>query len=166
MPYGNPEINKFVSKKMDCFQCNWKCKYGDYRCIKDITVDEMFEEVKKMITELLKMNHQNFLTIKRKYKLNISSLILTICFFLTIIIYNYILVNNPILFFIGFSSILSTWLAYYYPTITIVLLITFGQIVQFEFEKFIQSFSGLPLGNLNLRFSDPNSVWNNNYTNN
>ncbi len=35
-PWGNNENLHWLNKKMDCFQCNWKCKYGDYRCVKNI----------------------------------------------------------------------------------------------------------------------------------
>ena len=35
-PWGNNENVHWLNKKMDCFQCNWICKYGDYRCVKNI----------------------------------------------------------------------------------------------------------------------------------
>lgn len=35
-PWGNKENVHWLNKKMDCFQCNRKCKYGDYRCVKNI----------------------------------------------------------------------------------------------------------------------------------
>jgi len=42
MPYS--KLTKMVYKKMDCFGCNWKCKYGkDIKCIKAISF-EMVEE--------------------------------------------------------------------------------------------------------------------------
>ena len=32
-PYGNPDINIWLSHSMDCFGCNWKCPFGEPYCI-------------------------------------------------------------------------------------------------------------------------------------
>ena len=42
------EVNflpKVIYKKMECFDCNWKCKYNDipWRCIKNIGVDDLIK---------------------------------------------------------------------------------------------------------------------------
>jgi len=49
MPYGDMRKNRFVYKKMDCFQCNWKCIYSEKRCITEITVHEVIKEVKYVL---------------------------------------------------------------------------------------------------------------------
>jgi len=54
MPYGNKVKNKFIYKKMDCFQCDWQCIYPEKRCVTEITTKEVFDEVKKL---LISKNH-------------------------------------------------------------------------------------------------------------
>lgn len=44
----NNEVNflpEVIYKKMECFDCNWKCKYNDipWRCIKNIGVDDLIK---------------------------------------------------------------------------------------------------------------------------
>ncbi len=48
-PYGNLKKNRIVYKKMDCFGCNWKCIYDDSKCIKNITVDEVFNNIERLL---------------------------------------------------------------------------------------------------------------------
>jgi ADP-heptose:LPS heptosyltransferase len=38
----------------DCFQCYWNCKYGDTRCVKEISVEEMKKNVNYLYN---KINH-------------------------------------------------------------------------------------------------------------
>jgi ADP-heptose:LPS heptosyltransferase len=33
MPYGDRRVHKYLSRRMSCFNCDWKCRYGDYRCV-------------------------------------------------------------------------------------------------------------------------------------
>jgi len=35
-PWGDPERNIVLNCVMDCFYCNWHCKYGDYRCVSNL----------------------------------------------------------------------------------------------------------------------------------
>lgn len=35
-PWENSRNVHWLNKKMDCFHCNWKCKYGDFRCVNNI----------------------------------------------------------------------------------------------------------------------------------
>jgi len=35
-PWGDPEIARVATNKMDCFGCNWECRYKTMRCIQDI----------------------------------------------------------------------------------------------------------------------------------
>jgi ADP-heptose:LPS heptosyltransferase len=48
-PYGNLEKNRIVYKKMDCFGCNWLCKYPSVRCVDEITVDNVWQEVCRVL---------------------------------------------------------------------------------------------------------------------
>jgi ADP-heptose:LPS heptosyltransferase len=38
-----------VYNTMDCYYCHWICKYGDFRCIKDITVEQVFAAAEEML---------------------------------------------------------------------------------------------------------------------
>ena len=48
-PYGDLDKNGIVYKKMHCYGCNWQCKYERVRCIEEITMEQVKDEVKKMI---------------------------------------------------------------------------------------------------------------------
>jgi ADP-heptose:LPS heptosyltransferase len=48
-PYGNLEKNRIVYKKMDCFGCNWHCKHPIVRCVEEITVDNVWQEVCRIL---------------------------------------------------------------------------------------------------------------------
>ncbi len=45
-PWGKEAINRVARVEMDCYHCNGVCRYGDYRCIKDISVDAVLNELK------------------------------------------------------------------------------------------------------------------------
>jgi len=40
---------KYLYSKMDCFGCEWECIYDKKHCIEDITVDEVFSEIEKIL---------------------------------------------------------------------------------------------------------------------
>lgn len=50
MPYGDPQRNRFLYHKMDCYYCNWRCRYEFPKCITNISVNEVLAE----LTVLLK----------------------------------------------------------------------------------------------------------------
>jgi len=35
-PWGDPNLSRVVRKNMDCYGCNWECKYQTMRCIQEI----------------------------------------------------------------------------------------------------------------------------------
>ena len=37
-PWGIPEKTHWLNNKMECFRCNWICKYGDHRCVKNLNL--------------------------------------------------------------------------------------------------------------------------------
>ncbi len=45
-PWGKESVNRAARVEMDCYHCNGVCRYDDYRCIKDISVDAVWEELK------------------------------------------------------------------------------------------------------------------------
>ncbi len=40
-PWDNIKNVNWLNKKMDCFQCNWNCKYDDYRCVSNIDYENI-----------------------------------------------------------------------------------------------------------------------------
>jgi len=44
-PYGNLKKNRVVYRKMDCFACNWQCKFSTVKCIEEISVDLVWQEI-------------------------------------------------------------------------------------------------------------------------
>src|SRR5690554_2832205 len=102
------------------------------------------------------MNTANNISIlKKKNKFSLINILLILALFLISSITGYLATNSPIVLLIITGTLFSAWLAYFYPAATLIVLVAFGQIIQFELSSVIQSFSGLVLGDLNLRFSDP-----------
>ena len=48
-PYGDLSKNRIVFHKMDCYGCNWKCKYEAPKCIHEIKVGEVWREIECML---------------------------------------------------------------------------------------------------------------------
>ena len=48
-PYGDLTKNRAVYKKLDCFGCNWQCRYSEPKCIKEINVDDILREIKSLV---------------------------------------------------------------------------------------------------------------------
>lgn len=40
-PWGDSDNVIWLNNKMDCYQCNWRCKYYDFRCIGNINYDKI-----------------------------------------------------------------------------------------------------------------------------
>jgi ADP-heptose:LPS heptosyltransferase len=41
VPWGDPNINIYLSKNTGCFHCNWDCKYDRTECIQSVLPDEV-----------------------------------------------------------------------------------------------------------------------------
>jgi ADP-heptose:LPS heptosyltransferase len=52
-PYGDLSRNRIVYHKMDCYGCEWRCIYDTSKCIKDIKVEDVYQEVRNVL-ELIK----------------------------------------------------------------------------------------------------------------
>lgn len=48
-PWGDPAINLFVHKPMDCYFCNWYCIHDSIRCIHEIEPVKITEQLLKLI---------------------------------------------------------------------------------------------------------------------
>jgi ADP-heptose:LPS heptosyltransferase len=44
-PYGDLHRNRIVYKQLDCFGCNWHCRYSDAKCVGLNTVDDVVREI-------------------------------------------------------------------------------------------------------------------------
>lgn len=49
LPWGDPEKNLILTKKMECFQCNWICAQGDFACIQGVTPIMVADAAKKLM---------------------------------------------------------------------------------------------------------------------
>lgn len=50
-PYKLSSNFKYIYHKMDCFGCQWNCKYVIPYCIKKINIEEIHNSIKELITE-------------------------------------------------------------------------------------------------------------------
>jgi len=49
-PYGNPERQRWVFTKLDCYNCDWVCKYSHYKCIQDVPVEAVKTELRSLLS--------------------------------------------------------------------------------------------------------------------
>lgn len=54
-PYGDLDKNRIAFKKMDCYGCNWECKYSTVRCIEEIAVNDVIEKAGEMLKDFHKL---------------------------------------------------------------------------------------------------------------
>ncbi len=48
-PYKESDKVKYLSHKMDCFGCEWRCIHKEPYCLTDVTVDEVLENVNELL---------------------------------------------------------------------------------------------------------------------
>jgi ADP-heptose:LPS heptosyltransferase len=48
-PYGNPEIFRCATEELDCFYCNWICKFERPICVENISVETVTREIDLLI---------------------------------------------------------------------------------------------------------------------
>ena len=51
-PWGDPNVSRVVNKPMDCYGCNWRCKYESIRCIQEISVESAAAEMNYLLQHL------------------------------------------------------------------------------------------------------------------
>ncbi|MGA2507462.1 MAG: glycosyltransferase family 9 protein [Chitinispirillaceae bacterium] len=42
-PYGDLSKNRIVTKEMDCYNCDWNCKYDSEKCVSEISVNNVLD---------------------------------------------------------------------------------------------------------------------------
>ena len=48
-PWGDPEINRVVNRPMDCYWCDWRCRYPTFRCVEEIAPAAVAHELRAAI---------------------------------------------------------------------------------------------------------------------
>ncbi|NTV48333.1 MAG: glycosyltransferase family 9 protein [Geobacteraceae bacterium] len=48
VPWGDPETNIFLTYKMECFNCNWRCG-TNMECVRNVSPHEVADAVKKLL---------------------------------------------------------------------------------------------------------------------
>lgn len=56
LPYNESTTTRFVYHKLDCYNCEWYCKYQQPLCLQNITVDEVFSECEEILALLKSTN--------------------------------------------------------------------------------------------------------------
>lgn len=49
VPWGDPDINIYLSKNTGCFHCNWDCKYDRTECIQAVLPDEVASVANRLL---------------------------------------------------------------------------------------------------------------------
>lgn len=49
IPWGNPERHIFMTKKMECFYCNWNCIKDTFECIHGVSPEGVADNVNKLL---------------------------------------------------------------------------------------------------------------------
>jgi len=55
-PYGNPNRFRAVTEELDCFYCNWNCKFEQPICVRDISVATAIKEIDNL---MIMVNEEN-----------------------------------------------------------------------------------------------------------
>jgi len=55
VPWGAEEKNVFLTHQMDCFHCNWNCKFERTECIQRVTPEEVAEEADRLLSQTSKV---------------------------------------------------------------------------------------------------------------
>jgi ADP-heptose:LPS heptosyltransferase len=51
VPWGNPEKNVFLTKKMECFHCKFNCHKECYQCIQSVTPEEVANAAQRLLKD-------------------------------------------------------------------------------------------------------------------
>jgi ADP-heptose:LPS heptosyltransferase len=48
-PYGDPNRFRAATEELDCFYCNWECKFNTPLCVRDISIETVIKEIDSLI---------------------------------------------------------------------------------------------------------------------
>jgi ADP-heptose:LPS heptosyltransferase len=49
-PYGDSRRNRAVTHKMKCYGCNWRCIYPTIRCLQELDVTQVWNEIRDLLS--------------------------------------------------------------------------------------------------------------------
>jgi ADP-heptose:LPS heptosyltransferase len=55
-PWGEPALSRVVSKPMECYGCNWTCKFETMRCVQEIHPSDAARELRVLYDHVLNTN--------------------------------------------------------------------------------------------------------------
>ncbi len=55
-PYGEPELFRPATEELDCFYCNWVCKFDRPICVENISVETVMREIDLLINSIAKLS--------------------------------------------------------------------------------------------------------------
>jgi ADP-heptose:LPS heptosyltransferase len=55
-PWGDPELSRPVNKPMDCYGCDWICKFDTIRCIQEIPPADAAAQLKELLSRITQTN--------------------------------------------------------------------------------------------------------------
>lgn len=55
-PWGDPNVSRVVNKPMDCYGCNWQCKFETIRCIQEISAESAAAELNSHLQHYVTRN--------------------------------------------------------------------------------------------------------------
>jgi len=47
-PWGDPKLSRVINKTMECYGCNWECKYESMRCVQEISPADAARELRSL----------------------------------------------------------------------------------------------------------------------
>lgn len=51
-PWGDHDTSRVVNRPMDCYGCNWKCRYETVRCVQEIAPEQITRELQHLLSAL------------------------------------------------------------------------------------------------------------------
>jgi ADP-heptose:LPS heptosyltransferase len=59
-PYGNPEMFRCATEELECFYCNWICKFDRPICVENISIETVTREIDLLIGSTAQLSSQCF----------------------------------------------------------------------------------------------------------
>lgn len=49
--WGEPSRHVVLTRRLDCFGCRWRCRYGDFRCVRDVSPESVLNALREVVGE-------------------------------------------------------------------------------------------------------------------
>lgn len=50
-PWGDPARHVVLTNRLDCFGCRWRCRYGDFRCVRNVSAESVRNALHEVVGE-------------------------------------------------------------------------------------------------------------------